>query len=147
LPGSRHSVFESIEKQALRPLPLDLYEYHHIKDARVHIDYHIEYDKHYYSVPHSLVKTVVEVRASAKMILVYAHGKRVACHMRSNQAGAQSTRIEHMPIAHQFIAEWSVERFERWAGDIGDATRKLITNGAKLTLRALRITGDQLGPD
>jgi len=122
LPGSRHSVFESIEKQAPRPLPLDLYEYHHIKDARVHIDYHIEYDKHYYSVPHSLVKTVVEVRASAKMILVYARGKRVACHTRSHQAGTHTTLVEHMPSGHQFIAEWSAERFERWAGDIGDAT-------------------------
>ena len=89
LPGSRHSVFELIEKDALSALPPEIYEYQHIIEARVHIDYHIEYEKHYYSVPYALMKTKVEVRAIAKMIIVYSHAKRVACHSRSHQPGTQ----------------------------------------------------------
>jgi transposase len=64
LPGTRLSQFEQLDKPALRALPARPYQYTHIKKARVHIDYHIEYDKHYYSVPHHLVKQEVEVQAT-----------------------------------------------------------------------------------
>ena len=64
LPGCRRSLFEQIEQHTLQSLPKQRYEYQHVHLARVNIDYHIEYDKHYYSVPHMLVKTQVEVRAT-----------------------------------------------------------------------------------
>lgn len=126
LPGSRKSVFDAIERQALKGLPAAPYEYVDIRDARVHIDYHIEYKRHYYSVPHNLVKTKVEVHASANMISVYARGERVACHTRSRVCGAHTTLTEHMPSGHRFMAEWSVDRFESWARDIGDATLHVV---------------------
>ena len=122
LPGSRRSVFEDIERETLRALPAQAYEYLDIKNARVHVDYHIEYERHYYSVPHSLVKTEVEVRASAKMVGIYTGGKRVAYHPRSRNKGRHTTLTEHMPSGHRFMAEWSVERFEKWASEIGQAT-------------------------
>ena len=122
LPGSRKNVFEAIERQALKSLPACPYEYVDILNARVNIDYHIEYKRHYYSVPHNLVKTQVEVRASAKLLSIYARGKRVACHPRSQVRAGYTTLTEHMPSTHQFMAEWTVERFESWAGDIGDST-------------------------
>jgi len=126
LPGCRRSLFEQVEQHTLQPLPKQRYEYQHVKLARVNIDYHIEYDKHYYSVPHMLVKTQVEIRASSHMVNIYAAGKRVACHLRSHCQGSHSTLKEHMPDSHRHQADWTAERFEQWAGDIGTATLKIV---------------------
>lgn len=128
LPGCRRTLFEQLDQPALKPLPAKSYEYLQVRSARVHIDYHIEFDKHYYSVPHQLVKTAVEVRASVSMVSVYAHGKRVACHVRSAFKGGHSTLTEHMPQAHRAMSQWSPERFEQWASDIGPATARLVNH-------------------
>ena len=126
LPGSRRSLFEQIEQAKLIPLPSQSYEYQHVKLARVHVDYHIEYDKHYYSVPHMLVGSQVEVRASNRIVNVYAGGKRVACHARSTLQAKHTTLTEHMPEAHRHHASWTPERFEQWASDIGTATHCIV---------------------
>ena len=126
LPGTRHSQFEQLDKPALRPLPVQPYQYADIKQARVHIDYHIEYDKHYYSVPHHLVKQAVEVHATDRSVAICHQGQRVASHPRSYHQGAHSTCQEHMPHAHQAMHEWSPERFLNWAGDIGAETREVV---------------------
>ena len=127
LPGTRRSQFEQLDKPVLRPLPASRYQYAEIKQARVHIDYHLEYDKHYYSVPHHLVKQAVEVQATNSAVAIYSHGKRVAIHPRSHRQGAHSTCTEHMPQTHRAMSEWSPERFLRWANDIGKETRELVS--------------------
>ena len=126
LPGCRQSLFEAIEKMKLIPLPIHSYEYQQVKNARVHIDYHIEYDKHYYSVPHMLVGSQVEVRASQGMVNIYAGGKRVASHVRSSLKTKHTTLVEHMPQAHRHQAEWGPERFEKWSADIGVSTHSMV---------------------
>ena len=126
LPGCRRSLFEQVEQHTLQPLPKQSYEYQHVRLARVNIDYHIEYDKHYYSVPHMLVKTQVEVRATNQLVSIYAGGKRVACHQRSAYQGSHSTLKEHMPQSHRHQADWTPERFEQWAGDIGPSTLHVV---------------------
>jgi len=127
LPGSRKSQFEALDKPALKALPSVAYQYVEIKSARVHIDYHIEYDKHYYSVPYRLIKEQVEVQASSTLISVYAYGHRVSSHPRSYVQGSHSTLTEHMPESHRSISEWSPERFLSWAGNIGEATKTVVT--------------------
>jgi len=92
----------------------------------VNIDYHIEYDKHYYSVPHMLVKSQVEVRATSHLVSIYAAGKRVACHQRSHYQAGFSTLKEHMPESHRHQADWTPERFEQWAADIGPSTLQVV---------------------
>jgi transposase len=128
LPGTRHSQFEQLDKPVLRPLPAQPYHYTHIKQARVHIDYHIDYDKHYYSVPHHLVKQAVEVQASDTVIAIYHHGQRIASHPRSHQTGGHSTCAEHIPHAHRAMQQWSPERFLHWANDIGPATGEVVSH-------------------
>lgn len=128
LPGTRRSQFEQLDQPALRTLPAQPYQYVEIKQARVHIDYHVEYDKHYYSIPHHLVKQTVEVQASNNTIAIYHHGQRVASHPRSARQGAHSTCAEHMPRAHKAMQEWSPERFLSWAGDIGKETREVVNH-------------------
>jgi transposase len=128
LPGTRLSQFEQLDKPVLRPLPVNRYQYAEIKQAKVHIDYHLEFDKHYYSVPHHLVKQAVEVQATHNTVVIYSHGQRVASHPRSHRQGAHSTCPEHMPQNHRAMSEWSPERFLRWAGEIGDETRAVVNH-------------------
>jgi transposase len=128
LPGTRRSQFEQLDKPVLRALPHTRYQYALIKQARVHIDYHIEFDKHYYSVPHALVKQAVEVQASCSVVAIYSDGQRIASHARSHRQGGHTTCLEHMPPAHQAMQAWSPERFLSWAGDIGPETRDVVSH-------------------
>jgi transposase len=79
---SRREVFDEVEREALRPLPSKPYEFSHWKKVRINIDYHIEYDRHYYSVPYILARSEAEVRATANCIEVLVNNKRVASHAR-----------------------------------------------------------------
>ncbi len=126
LPGSRQSQFEAIDRPALKPLPTTTYEYAEWKQARVHIDYHIEVERHYYSVPHHLIKRQLNVRMTASAIECFHRGERVACHPRVNQPGRHTTRPEHMPEHHRHHAQFSPERLQRWAARIGPETAALI---------------------
>jgi len=126
LPGSRRSRYESLDRPALRPLPIDPYVYAEWKKARVHIDYHIEVEGHYYSVPYQLVKEQVDVRLTAETIEIFHKSRRIASHRRSNIKGHHSTIPQHMPKPHQHYAQWTPERLIRWAAKNGQATQKLI---------------------
>jgi transposase len=118
--------FEAIDRPALRPLPANDYLFAQWKLARVHVDYHVELAGHYYSVPHALVKQQVELRYTDQTLECFHKGQRVASHRRSHQKGHHTTLAEHMPKAHQTYADWSPERFRRWAQEFGPATTGLI---------------------
>ena len=83
MPGSRKSLFESMDAPVLRELPKTLYEYATWKKARVNIDYHVDIEGHYYSVPYQLVRQQLDIRISEQTIECYLKGKRVASHKRS----------------------------------------------------------------
>lgn len=126
LPGCRRSAFESIDAPYLKPLPVTPFELAEWKRVRVDISYHVEYDLHYYSVPHALVRQEVELRITLNTLEVLARGKRVACHARSRQKGESSTVLGHMPAAHRAHAEWSPEKLLLWASALGVATGELV---------------------
>jgi transposase len=126
LPGTRASQFEAIDKPALKQLPSRPYEFATFSHARVHVDYHIEVDRHYYSMPYTLIKQLVDVRLTANTVECFYQGKRIASHTRSYQKGKHTTLTEHMPLAHQKFADWNPGRFLNWAIDIGPATRDVI---------------------
>ena len=126
LPGSRQSVFESLERPALRPLPAQPYAYAEWKLARVNIDYHVEVDGHSYSVPSSLVKQQLDVRLSAQVVEIFHKGTRVASHQRSPLKGRHTTVAVHMPKAHQHYAEWTPQRLVLWATKTGEATAQVV---------------------
>ena len=125
LPGSRASVFAEREAPLLRPLPSEPFSYRTRKIARVHIDYHVELDGHYYSVPYHLVREQVELRFDARSVEVYHAGERVALHVRSNRKGRATTQEAHMPAAHRAMASWTPERIAAWAAKTGPATGTL----------------------
>ncbi len=126
LPGTRRSMFESLDRPAMQPLPATPYEYAEWKKVRVNIDYHVAIDKHYYSVPYQLVKQQLEARVTANTVELLHKGKRLASHRRSYQPGRHTTVNAHMPKAHREYAEWTPERLVRWAGESGPATAKLV---------------------
>jgi transposase len=132
LPGSRQSRYLEIDKPALKPLPGSPYELAYWKKATVHLDYHIEVEGHYYSVPYTLVKKQLDIRYTKTTVECFYRHQRVASHRRDDRRGCHSTIKEHMPVNHRRYLEWSPERFKRWAAKIGPSTfmvaAKLLAN-------------------
>src|SRR3990167_8331146 len=126
LPGTRASQFEALDKPALKPLPTRSYEFATFLNARVHADYHIEVEGHYYSVPYSLTRQQLSVRLTVNTVECFYQGQRVASHLRSSLKGRPTTLKEHMPQAHQKYAEWNPGRLLNWAISIGPGTRDVI---------------------
>jgi transposase len=126
LEGTRRQLFEQIDLPALRPLPAQRYVFADWKKARVNLDYHIEIDRRYYSVPFALIKRELDVRITARIVEAYYKGERVASHTRLGRPGHYATCPAHMPPAHQEYAAWTPERFTRWAREVGGATATAI---------------------
>ena len=126
LAGSRRSLFEELDRPALRALPADRYEFAVWRKAKVNIDYHIELraDRHYYSVPYGLVGETVDMRISAATVEVFHRHRRVASHVRRFTSGF-STDSAHMPESHRRHAAWTPSRIVAWAAKTGPATAKL----------------------
>jgi transposase len=91
----------------------------------VSLDYHVDIDGHYYSVPHRLLREQVEARVTARSIELFHKGTRVAVHVRGGGRGRHTTLPTHMPLAHRRHAEWTIERIHREAAAIGRATAAL----------------------
>jgi transposase len=123
---SRSDLFTSIERPALRALPAIDYEFAEWRLARVGLDYHVEVDGYYYSVPHALIRTQVDLRVTARTIEVFHRAKRVAAHQRRYGGRRHGTDPDHMPSAHRRYAAWSPARFQRWARSIGPNTEALV---------------------
>ena len=122
LPGSRLSLFEEVERAALRPLPLTTYEFALWPTARVNIDYHLEVDRHYYSVPYRYVGELCDVRLTTSTLEVFLRGRRIASHLRSYKRGGFTTEPSHMPESHRRHLEWTPSRIVSWAKQTGPAT-------------------------
>lgn len=124
--GSRRSWFDELERPVMRPLPDQRYELATWRiGLRVNIDYHVEADGHYYSVPHRLVGQRVDVRSTATAIEVFRASRRVASHRRSYVRGRHTTDPAHMPDSHRRHAEWTPSRIVAWAQKTGPATAAL----------------------
>jgi len=119
---SRRALFEQLDRPALQPLPAEPYEYAEWKRCRVNLDYHVEIGKHYYSVPHQLIRQEVEARITTATVEIFHRGKRVASHRRSTRPHRPTTVAEHMPSSHRRYRDWTHERIRREAAAVGDNT-------------------------
>jgi transposase len=122
---SRKELFQKIERDKLRPLPHYPFVLCEHKEARVHIDYHVELSGHFFSVPSSFVGKLVRIRATATTVEVFFDSQRIASHVRSYVRGRFTTDPAHMPKAHQKHAEWSPGRILNYAATIGPHTASL----------------------
>ena len=127
LPGCREGMFVTLDRPSLKPLPLAPYVYAEWKKVRVHMDYHVAINAHYYSVPHALVKKELDARITEHTVECFYKNERVSSHLRSLHKSGHTTLREHMPKAHQYYDDWTPERFIKWAEKTGPATAKTIT--------------------
>ncbi len=126
MPGSRRDWFEELERPVMRPLPESRYEFARWRiGLKVNIDYHVESNRHYYSVPYQLVGTRVDVRTTASTVEVFHASRRVASHLRDDTPGRHSTDSAHMPESHRRHTEWSPSRIIAWAEKSGPSTAAL----------------------
>lgn len=124
--ASRRSLYETIDRAALKPLPSTPYEYAECKKARVSIDYHVAVDEHFYSVPYKLAREQVEVWLTTSTVEVLFKNGRVASHQRSYEKYQYTTLTEHMPRSHQKYLEWTPSRIIHWAAQNGPKTGALV---------------------
>jgi transposase len=126
LPGCRREAFERLDRPALGALPPARMPIVRFKRARVNIDYHVELDGHYYSVPHRLVRTEVELRVSSTTVEAFAGAQRVAVHPYSAIRGGFTTTPEHMPASHRAHREWTPAKLVAWGLSVGAACASVV---------------------
>ena len=122
---TRRHLLEELDLPALKPLPVEPYVFAEWRIRRVGIDYHVDVERHYYSVPHRFAKEQVEARLTARTVEIFVKGERVAAHMRGSGNGKHTTVPEHMPASHLRYAGWTIERIRRDAAAIGPSAAAL----------------------
>lgn len=155
LEGSRRSMYEALDKIALNPLPETRYEFALWKDAKVNIDYHVEFKKFFYSVPWQEAHQKVRIRATANTIEIFKRDRRIAVHIRKYTGDNYSTLEEHMPPHHKFV-KWPPSKLVYLAGKIGHSVKTVVEEilksrrhpeqGFRSALGLLRL-GKSLGED
>jgi transposase len=125
LPGSRISAFKALDQPALQPLVSQPYEFREFRKVRSGMDYHVEINNHYYSVPHALKRKELEAILTAGTIEILHRGQRVASHARSYELG-KTTDVLHMESAHRHFAAWDMEQDLDWALSVGANTHAFL---------------------
>lgn len=126
LDGCRRDWFEQLDQPALRPLPAHPYEVVTFKRCKVNIDYHIEVNGGFYSVPSALARQSVDARVSAHTVEILHGHRRVASHLLLPRRGAYSTQSEHMPASHKAHRDWTPQRLLDWGERIGPHVRQIV---------------------
>jgi transposase len=126
LEGSRRSLFETLDRPALRPLPATRYDFAQWKKATVNIDYHVDVLGHFYSVPNKLVRARVDVRITNDTVEIFHNGRRVSAHARGRKKGGFTTDAAHRPKSHQKYLEWTPSRMIRWGEQVGPRTAEMV---------------------
>jgi transposase len=124
--GTRASLFADLDRPALQPLPGERYQISEWKSVRANLDYHVEIDRHYYSVPYQLTGQLLEARFTATTVEIFHRSVRVASHARSSAAYRYTTQSEHRPKSHQAHLEWTPSRLIHWAASVGPATAQVV---------------------
>jgi transposase len=122
---TRRQLLEEVDRPALKALPSEPYEYCEWRLRRVGIDYHVEVDAHYYSVPYRFARAEVDARLTARGVELFHKGERIAVHLRTSGNRKHTTIPEHMPSSHRRYAGWTIERIREDARKVGPATAAL----------------------
>lgn len=124
--GTRRSRFLELDRPALRPLPAQRYQYATWKKAKVHLDYHVELERRYYSVPYRLIGKTVDLRLTVHTVEVFYRGQAVATHLRQDGPRRFVTDPAHRPERHKAVIELNHERLLERAEAIGPATAAVL---------------------
>jgi transposase len=119
------ALLEELDRPHLKGLPNEPYAFAEWRLRRVGIDYHVEVEAHFYSVPYRFARREVEVRLTLRTVEVFLKGERIAAHLRSGGNHRHTTVADHMPSSHRRYADWTVEQIRQEAAAIGPATAAL----------------------
>ena len=122
----RRALFEELDGPALRTLPDRTFEVSDWTRAKVSLDYHIDVERHWYSVPHSLVGEVLEVRLTARTVEAFLRGRCVARHVRSPLQHRYTTEPAHRPPNHRAWVESDPGALLSWAKGVGPHAETLM---------------------
>jgi transposase len=122
---TRRKLFEDLDRPVLKPLPAEPYVYAEWRLRRAGLDYHVEVEDHYYSVPYRFANEELSVRLTARTVEVFRKGERIAAHQRNSGNHKHTTVNEHMPSSHRRFADWTIERLRREASAVGASTAML----------------------
>jgi transposase len=125
-PASRRELFDEIERAALKPLPEGRFELAEWKKVTVNIDYHVEFDCRFYSVPYRFVRQRLDLRATASTVEVLRAGRRVASHAREYGRRRFVTDPAHMPASHRAHLQWTPSRLIEWGRSVSPATAAFV---------------------
>ncbi|MCK5537769.1 MAG: IS21 family transposase [Bacteroidales bacterium] len=129
-PTSRLTLFNEIERKELSALPQERYEIKMITFATVQQNGHVLLgkDKHYYSVPYQHIRKKVKIVFSSKNVEIFYKYNRIAHHIRILSPYSYTTKKEHMASQHQFVSDWTPQKFIDWAASIDKSVELLIVN-------------------
>src|ERR1700726_1241530 len=119
---TRRALLEELDQPNLNSLPAQPYCFAEWRVRRVGVDYHVELEGHFYSVPYRFARSEVEVRLTPRAVEIFLKGERIGAHLRASSNHRHTTVPEHMPSSHRRYVDWTVERIRREAASIGPAT-------------------------
>lgn len=122
---SRKSLFDEIEKSALLPLPEKRFEIASWKKGKANIDYHVELEDCYYSVPYKYRGDELIIRYTESTVEILHSHRRIAVHHRLFKKRSVSTVKEHMPSWHKDYSDWSPSRILNWAEIVGVSCQEI----------------------
>ncbi|MEA3346822.1 MAG: IS21 family transposase [Candidatus Auribacterota bacterium] len=127
LPYSRRDLFNDVEKNVLRQLPFQRYEFKEFRSLKVLFNYHVylREDDHYYSVPYKHVGKQIMMLYTGSIVEIYHNNVRIALHKRDRSTNKYTTLSEHMPPHHRFYAKWSPQKLINWGNGMGENVRKM----------------------
>lgn len=126
LKKSRHELYLELDRPALKILPPLPYEFAEWAGVKVNIDYHVEFDAHFYAVHYSHVGKKLRLRATATVVELFLNGERIASHRRSYLKGKYTTPPEYMPESHRAMVKWPPSRLISWGKSFGPSVGLLI---------------------
>lgn len=119
---SRLHRFLELDAPALKALRDDPYPYSDwLYNVRVNESYLVEYQKHFYSVPHAFAHRHVDIRISNERVDIFHKRRLIASHAYSKTPGL-TTLSEHLSEKHRYALEGSPETLLTWAEAVGPAT-------------------------
>ena len=125
-----NKLFESVERAALSPLPVERFPFFREREHTVHRDGHVQVDGAYYSVPTEYYRRTVWVRWDSRLVRIFNHRlEEVRVHVKQSTKGRFSTHPSD--IAPEKISgmergtEWLLRRAstigehaDRWAQEV-----------------------------
>lgn len=129
LKTTRRELFNEVEKDALKPLPAEKYEWKDFLSLKVQFNYHVEIreDRHYYSVPWRYTGKRVSVIYTSDTVEIYnSNNDRIAFHQRDRTVNGYTTLAEHRHPDHKFYSDWTPERIINWGAKTGEEVKNMM---------------------